>query len=84
MSWGRLARMDMPKEIRAEVALWPGVSITSDSSGKHKKLYLEFSGVRRFVVTSSTPGDRHAISQQIRDVRRTLISMGAKKDLATH
>jgi hypothetical protein len=71
----------IPDRVLSEVQQWAGAAIVGVEIGrKHHRLNLSYGGRQRFVITSGSPSDRRAVDNQVRDVRKTLIELGATRN----
>lgn len=69
-------------ETQREVEGWLGVTVSTDTGGKHDRITLHLGNDSRFVVAPSTPSDVRGIKNHIAEVRRTLRAMGAVRIVA--
>lgn len=70
----------IPKKVAAEVAEWSGAKILGvDIGRKHHRMRVAFGGKERFMILSGSPSDRCAENNQVRDVRRVLAELGARR-----
>ena len=61
----------------AEVAMWPGVTVTRAPRGKHLSLILHFVGLSRFVTYPVSPSDHRGAHRHVQDIRLALNALGA-------
>lgn len=69
----RLAQM-----LKAELALWPGVTFRLEPASKHDKIILTHQGREQFVTCQRTASDGRGLRNTIADLRRTLKRLGAE------
>lgn len=63
-----------------ELAMWPGVTASRETRGKHLSLVLTYRGQSRFVVYPSSPGDSmRGVQNHLADVRFELRQLGAQR-----
>lgn len=73
--------MNIPDHLEAELREWPGAKFVGLEQGrKHCRLTLSFEGKERFIVLPSTSSCRRAEQNQIRDLRKTLVEIGATRN----
>lgn len=63
---------DFAEVLERELARWPGIEYSIETSKKHPRIVLCRGDTCRFVVISATPSDRRAYQNRISDVRRIL------------
>ena len=73
-----LRKLDNPELVK-ELNKWKDVEFRIENSGKHVKFYLTVNNKSRFVLLSKTISDFRGKYNQVSDVRKTLIKLGAQK-----
>lgn len=71
----------IPKRVAAEVAEWPGARIIGVEIGrKHHRMRIAFGDKERFMILSGSPSDFRAENNQVRNVRKVLVELGAVRN----
>jgi hypothetical protein len=67
------------QKVREELTLYPGVRAEVREGGKHKRMVFHRNGESRFLTIPRTPSDWRAGDNALRDFRKTMTELGAKR-----
>jgi hypothetical protein len=69
------------RALQHELGKWSGVEQQLDLTHRHPRLYLRFAGRTRFIHFSKTRVDPRGMLNKVHEMRRTLRSLGAERNL---
>ena len=70
---------ELEDPLMKELEGWPSVKVSQERGGKHPKLVLQANGETRKHIYPLTPSDHRSILNNVAQLRRTLVDMGARR-----
>jgi hypothetical protein len=75
-----MASVAVETTLRDELTHYPGVELELKNGGKHDRAVFRLGDRSRFLTIPKTPSDYRADKNIVRDLRKTLVELGAKRD----